>query len=260
MQNDIQHGNAENSNGLGAGPTSPGPVLVDSCGVQRHRRRKIRVEVEVPEALMGEFDLAVQEVLAGSRTRLTLLEQEIEAIEVRGLTGLGIILGSIADHPGTSQTRRLVRFLVGLYDGSCFPFDLSDLRGLDTVLANACLDYLNYDRVASAISINTCRRANGIWRRGSSSTGGYRSGSNPSVHCRRAVAESLRGRGCHVRRGAARATHAPGVYGCAGTGASRTPVPAPGAVVWVARVGARAQPRRARALDRDAHRCGSAGY
>jgi len=45
---------------------------------------------------------------------------------------------------------RLVRFLAGLYNGSDYPFDLTDLRALDTRLANACLDYLNYDRLGKA--------------------------------------------------------------------------------------------------------------
>jgi hypothetical protein len=41
----------------------------------------------------------------------------------------------------------LVAFLAGVYNGYDYPFDLSDLRPLDTALANACLDYLNYDRL-----------------------------------------------------------------------------------------------------------------
>jgi len=64
------------------------------------------------------------------------------------LAGLGVIHRSITAHPGTGQTRRLVRFFVGLCDGASFPFDLSELRALDTALANACLDTLNYDRFA----------------------------------------------------------------------------------------------------------------
>jgi hypothetical protein len=40
-----------------------------------------------------------------------------------------------------------VAFLAGVYNGWDYPFDLSDLRTLDTALANACLDYLNYDRL-----------------------------------------------------------------------------------------------------------------
>jgi hypothetical protein len=49
---------------------------------------------------------------------------------------------------GEEQSGRLVRFLAGLYNGYDYPFDLSDLRPLDTSLANARLDYLSYDRLA----------------------------------------------------------------------------------------------------------------
>ena len=111
-----------------------------------HRRRKVRVGVEVPEALMGEFDLAVQEVLAGPRTRLTLLEQEFTAIEARGLVGLAVILDTLRSSQG-GQAARLVRFLASLYLKYDCPFELTDLRTLDTALANACFDYLNYDRL-----------------------------------------------------------------------------------------------------------------
>jgi hypothetical protein len=40
-----------------------------------------------------------------------------------------------------------VRFLAGVYNGQDYPFDLTELRGLDTRLANACLEYLNYVRL-----------------------------------------------------------------------------------------------------------------
>ena len=43
-----------------------------------------------------------------------------------------------------------MRFLAGVYNGREFPFDLTDLRVLDTELASACIDYLNYDRLAKA--------------------------------------------------------------------------------------------------------------
>jgi hypothetical protein len=41
----------------------------------------------------------------------------------------------------------LVRFLASLYLKYDCPFELTDLRTLDTALANACLDDLNYDRL-----------------------------------------------------------------------------------------------------------------
>jgi hypothetical protein len=149
MESDIHESNHGMGNGgrargveLGRTPASgPGSPVA-----QRHRRRKIRVEVEVPEALMGEFDLGVQEVLSGARTRLTVLEQEFKAIETRGLVGLALILDTIRSSSG-GQAARLVRFLASLYLKYDCPFDLTDLRTLDTALANACLDYLNYDRL-----------------------------------------------------------------------------------------------------------------
>ena len=57
--------------------------------------------------------------------------------DYRGTSGDGTELG---DSCGFS----------GLYDGGDYPFDLTDLRALDTELANACIDYLNYDRLAKA--------------------------------------------------------------------------------------------------------------
>jgi len=88
----------------------------------------------------------VQEVLVGPRTRLTQLEQEFKAIEARGLAGLAVILDSVRLSTG-GQAARLVRFLAGLYLKYDCPFELTDLRSIDTALANACLDYLNYDRL-----------------------------------------------------------------------------------------------------------------
>lgn len=41
---------------------------------------------------------------------------------------------------------RLVRFLVGIYCGRDYPFDLTDLRALGTELVNACADSLSYGR------------------------------------------------------------------------------------------------------------------
>ena len=65
----------------------------------------------------------------------------------RAQEALLIIETAIGNNPTSGQAGRLVRFLAGLYNGSDYPFDLTDLRALDTRLANACLDYLNYDRL-----------------------------------------------------------------------------------------------------------------
>jgi hypothetical protein len=62
---------------------------------------------------------------------------------------LKVIETAIHSHPTTGGARRLVKFLAAVYNGQDYPFDLTELRGLDTELANACLDYLNYDRLGA---------------------------------------------------------------------------------------------------------------
>ena len=107
----------------------------------------VRVELTVPESRREELDLAWREIIAGRRLRMDALNHEIAVITERGMSALRIIESAIRRNPTTGQARRLVSFLAALYNGSDFPFDLAELRALDTELANACLDYLNYDRL-----------------------------------------------------------------------------------------------------------------
>lgn len=110
-------------------------------------RRTVRVTVEIPQSSVTEFELMMLELVVGKRDRALALERERATIQAQAVAALEIVTAAIREHPGTGQARRLVRFLAGVYCGSDYPFDLSELRGLDTRLANACLDYLNYDRL-----------------------------------------------------------------------------------------------------------------
>jgi hypothetical protein len=47
----------------------------------------------------------------------------------------------------TGQSKRIARFVLGLYNGRRFPFDLSDLRGIDYELHDDCLAVLRMDHV-----------------------------------------------------------------------------------------------------------------
>lgn len=94
-----------------------------------------------------ELDAAWREIIAGKQPRTDALERDQAAITSRALIALEIIETAIRQNPTTGQSGRLVRFLAGVYNGYDYPFDLTDLRALDTRLANACLDYLNYDRL-----------------------------------------------------------------------------------------------------------------
>ena len=100
------------------------------------------------QAQARELDMAWREIISGERlARTEVLENDIQLIMDRAKEALQIIETAIGNNPTSGQAGRLVRFLAGLYNGSDYPFDLTDLRALDTRLANACLDYLNYDRL-----------------------------------------------------------------------------------------------------------------
>ena len=111
--------------------------------------KKIAVTLQVTnEVEARELREAWEEIVTRKKlARTEALEHGIEAVMERARTALKIIETAIREHPTTGQAGRLVRFLAGVYNGGDFPFDLTDLRALDTELANACLDYLNYDRL-----------------------------------------------------------------------------------------------------------------
>jgi hypothetical protein len=105
------------------------------------------VEADIPISQRDEFDQAMIGIVAGERPRMEALERDEIAVEQRALAALKVIESAINQHPTSGGARRLVRFLAGLLNGQDYPFDLTKLRGLDTRLANACLDYLNFDRL-----------------------------------------------------------------------------------------------------------------
>jgi hypothetical protein len=103
------------------------------------------------EAEAKELSAAWQEIIAGKKLpRLNTAATDEDAIMERARVGLQRIIKAIEDHPGTGGCGRLVRFLASMYNGYDYHFDLTDLRALDTELANACIDYLNYDRLGKA--------------------------------------------------------------------------------------------------------------
>jgi hypothetical protein len=118
-------------------------------------RKRIQLHFDVAtDDQAAELRVAWEEIVSGKRARLETAALELDEIMERARFGLQKIVKAIEDHPGTGQGRRLVRFLAGVYNGGDFPFDLTDLRALDTELANACIDYLNYDRM-SKVEVHT---------------------------------------------------------------------------------------------------------
>jgi hypothetical protein len=114
-------------------------------------RKRIQLYFDVvADDQAAELSAAWEEIVSGKRTRISTAAGDTNEIMERARVGLQIIVKAIEKNPGTGQTGRLVRFLAGVYNGNEFPFDLTDLRALDTELANASIDYLNCDRLGKA--------------------------------------------------------------------------------------------------------------
>ncbi len=114
-------------------------------------RKHIQVQFDIAtDDQAAELRAPWEEIVSGKRVPLQTAAVELDEIMERAWPALQRIVKAIEDHPGSGQTRRLVRFLAAIYNGDEFHFDLTDFRVLDTELANACVDYLNYDRLGKA--------------------------------------------------------------------------------------------------------------
>ena len=76
--------------------------------------------------------------------RIAAEEAERPRIRAAGIEALHRLL-PVAQRC-TGQSRIVGRFLLSLYNGSAFPFSLTDLRGLDSALWDDCLAVLRLDR------------------------------------------------------------------------------------------------------------------
>lgn len=114
-----------------------------------HHHETIELTLQVMNREQADaVSAAWREIISNEAdSRLTQPAEDLEAVKERARVALQTIQETIERNPTTGQVRRLITFLAGVYNGSDYPFDLSELRGLDTRLANACLDYLNYDRL-----------------------------------------------------------------------------------------------------------------
>lgn len=88
--------------------------------------------------------MSPQDRLLQDMARLAAEEAERPAIRAKGIEALHRLL-PVAQRC-TGQSRIVGRFLLSLYNGSAFPFALTDLRGLDTALWGDCLAVLAMDR------------------------------------------------------------------------------------------------------------------
>ncbi len=74
-------------------------------------------------------------------------------LEAAGFEALQRLYAVANDHSG--QCRYVARFLLGLYNGRRFPFDLTDLRGLDRALFEDCMTVLRMDARVTSREVHT---------------------------------------------------------------------------------------------------------
>ena len=78
---------------------------------------------------------------------------ERDIIETRGVAALRrLYLVACRD---SGQCRYIARFLLGLYNGIRFPFDLTDLRAIDAELFDDCMAVLNMDARLTRQEVHT---------------------------------------------------------------------------------------------------------
>jgi hypothetical protein len=111
------------------------------------REREITLTLTVQsEAAAAELDAAWRKIVSDQELNRAVRQGDL-AIPERAQSALSMIETAIRENPNSGQARRLVQFVAALYNGYDYPFDLTELRALDARLADACLDYLNYDRL-----------------------------------------------------------------------------------------------------------------
>lgn len=81
--------------------------------------------------------------MTAHHVQVAALQEDRPRVRQQGVDALKRLLG--VAQSDTGQSRRIAFFLLGLYNGVRFPFDLTDFRGLDYALFQDCLSVLALD-------------------------------------------------------------------------------------------------------------------
>ena len=92
------------------------------------------------------------EAINGFLQQIHAFEIERKAVLDAGLPAL-VRLAKIAQND-TDQAGTVRRFLLGLYNGNRWPFDMTTLRGLDKALFDDCMDVLRLDARATVKEVH----------------------------------------------------------------------------------------------------------
>ena len=111
------------------------------------RQPLLKITVDVPAEKREQFHLLWEQILSDedapinqqTRAAQNVRENAMAAGEAALQRLYGLAQGD------TGQARVIAQFLAGLYNGTRFPFDLTDLRTLDDALFEDCMALLRMD-------------------------------------------------------------------------------------------------------------------
>lgn len=93
--------------------------------------------------------VAIAPTPSGTPAEMTAMERHrantLAHYSDQQIAAIRTIYEMVDRHPGTSGSNICAKLLLGLYNGQRFPFDLTDLRGLDAGLYSAALTVINMD-------------------------------------------------------------------------------------------------------------------
>jgi len=112
------------------------------CRVQPEADGARCYTLQIPTQLVPVAEACIRDLMSGRYHREVAAEADLVSAAVAALQRL---LERVRQHWHTGQSRRIVAFLAGLYNGQDYPFDLTELRGVDQDIAEDCLAVLRLD-------------------------------------------------------------------------------------------------------------------
>lgn len=113
--------------------------------------------------IKGKLEGKKGAALADLAARLSDLDARQERAQAEGVPALRRLV-AVAQRD-TGQSRIVGRFLLGLWNGSAYGFDLTELRGLDTALHDDCLAVLRLDHTPAREVHQYIEDGDRVWER-----------------------------------------------------------------------------------------------
>jgi hypothetical protein len=137
---------------------APGGI---SCHVSDDAHGTRRYVLQVPAAAVPIAQACLEDLMSGRyRAEVAATQDAV----IAGVAALHRLLDRVKQHWHTGQARRIVNFLAGLYNGTDFPFDLTELRGVDRDIAADALAVLRLDTLGQREVHRYVENGDAIWR------------------------------------------------------------------------------------------------